>query len=180
MYFKRKCKKLLHQLDTYFVDDICYLSINEIPLYCKIYCYIIHPSDDKAWSLLHCVHCDKVKILTYWTCMRKLCLCVSIAKISVYKHWRHFRSLAQSYWCVWLAEALSTWSNPLLADEFPTRFSQVSMLRFPLNFNSGALSQFSSIPPGFRMKCSVYVNRQLFEVREFSAISFVLIAFCQP
>ena len=43
--------------------------------------------------------------------------------ISVYKHWRHFRSRAQNYWCLWLSEALSTWSNPLLTDEFPARFS---------------------------------------------------------
>ena len=34
-----------------------------------------------------------------------------------------FRSRAQNYWCVWLAEGLSSWSNPLLTDEFPTRFS---------------------------------------------------------
>ena len=48
-----------------FTDYICQLSINEIPKYCKIYCYSIHPNDDKAWSLLHCVHRDKAKIFTY-------------------------------------------------------------------------------------------------------------------
>ena len=65
MYYKKMQEVVLHQLNTYFVDFICYLSINEIPVYCKICCYSIHPSDDKAWSLLHCVQCNEAKILTY-------------------------------------------------------------------------------------------------------------------
>ena len=45
---------------------------------------------------------------------------ITIAKISVYKHWRH---VGQNHSCVWLAKELSSRSNPLLTDEFPTRFS---------------------------------------------------------
>ena len=59
-------------------------------------------------------------------------------------------------------------------------FRQVSILGFPLNFDSEALSWYSNFPPGFIIKFSrIYVKRQSFEVREFSVI-FVLIAFCQP
>ena len=63
---------------------------------------------------------------------------------------------------------------------FQRDFRQVSILGFPLNLNSEALSWYSNFPAGFRMKSSIYVKRQSFEVREFSVISFVLIAFCQP
>ena len=51
------------------------------------------------------------------------------------------------------------------------------ILRFHLNFDSEALSWYSNFAPGFRMKSSIYVNWQSFEVRKFSVISFVLIAF---
>ena len=54
---------------------------------------------------------------------------IIIENISVYKHWRHIRSRAQNHLCVWLAVALSSWSSPLLTDEFPTQFS-VSILGF--------------------------------------------------
>ena len=82
---------------------------------------------------------------------------------------------------MWLAEALSTWSNPLLTDEFPTRVLAGVDTRISFNyFNSEALSGYSNFPPGFRMKTSTYVKRQSLEVREFSVISFILIAFCQP
>ena len=63
---------------------------------------------------------------------------------------------------------------------FQRNFRQVSILGFPLNFVSEALSWYSNFPPGFRMKSSIYVKRQSFEVGEFSVISLVLIAFCQP
>ena len=91
---------------------------------------------------------------------------IIIENISVYKHWRHIRSRAQNHWCVWLAVALSSWSSPLLTDEFPTQFS-VSILGFPLTFNSVALSWSSNFPPGFRMKSNIYVKPQSFEVRKF-------------
>ena len=63
---------------------------------------------------------------------------------------------------------------------FQRDFRQVSILGFPLHFNSEALSSYSNFPPGFRMKSSIQVKRQSFEVREFSVTSFVLIAFRQP
>ena len=59
-------------------------------------------------------------------------------------------------------------------------FRQVPILEFPLNFDSEALFRYSNFPPSFSMKSSIYVKRQPFEVREFSVISFVFIAFCQP
>ena len=39
--------------------------LNKVTVPKKTYLCSVHHSDDKAWSLLHCVHCDKAKILTY-------------------------------------------------------------------------------------------------------------------
>ena len=44
-------------------------------------------------------------------------------KISVYKHDVIFYHVDQNHSCEWLAEELSSRSNPLRTDEFPTRFS---------------------------------------------------------
>ena len=87
------------------------------------------------------------------------------AKISVYKHWRHFRSCEQNY-----------------CGQIHFDFRQMSILWFPLNFNSEVVSWYYNFPPGVRMKstCRIHVKRQSFEVREFLVISFVSIAFCQP
>ena len=64
---------------------------------------------------------------------------------------------------------------------FQHDFWQVSILAFPSNFDSGAFSeQYSNSLPGFRMKSSIYVKRESFEVRFNSVISFVSVAFCQP
>ena len=43
---------------------------------------------------------------------------------------------------------------------FQRDIRQVSILGFPLNFVSEALSWYSNFRPGFRMKCSIYVKRQ--------------------
>jgi len=48
-------------------------------------------------------------------------------------------------------QILYSWTN------FQRDFRQVSILGFPLNFNSEALSWYSNFPPGFRMKSSIYV-----------------------
>ena len=103
-----------------------------------------------------------------------------IAKISVYKHdviFAHARKITGA--CGWqkffrAGEILYSQTN------FQRDFLQVSILGFPVNFDSEALSYYSNFPPGFRMESSIYVKQQSFEVREFSVISFVLIAFCQP
>ena len=57
-------------------------------------------------------------------------------------------------------------------------FQQVLILRFPSNFDSEALFWYSNFAPGFRMKSSIYVNWQSFEVRKFSVIYFVLSSSC--
>ena len=75
-----------------------------------------------------------------------------IAKISVYKHWRNFHSREQNY----CGQILYLRMN------FQRNFRQVSILGFPLNFNSEAVSWYSNFPPGVTMKSSIYVKRQLF------------------
>ena len=46
----------------------------------------------------------------------------------------------QNHSCVWLAKELSSRSNPLRTDEFPTRFSAGVDTQFPSNFDSEAFS----------------------------------------
>lgn len=47
----------------------------------------------------------------------------NIAKISVYKHWRHFRSRGSKSLVRVVGRRAFELANPLLTDEFPTRFS---------------------------------------------------------
>ena len=98
---------------------------------------------------------------------------VNIAKISVYKHdvvFAHARKItAECGWPKLFRHGKILYSQT----NFRRDFRQVSIIGFPLNFNSEALSWYSNFTPGFRMKSGKYVKRQ-------SVISFVLIAFCKP
>ena len=107
------------------------------------------------------------RMMGYHIGAQTLSFCLSI---SVYKHWRHFRSRAQNHWCVWLAKALFD----LVKSFTHGRIRQVSILGFPLNLNSEASSWYSNFPAGFRMKSSIYVKRQSFEVRNANFQSFLL------
>ena len=117
-----------------------------------------------SWSWTRCMRTFQGVEHDLWRIAR----IEQMAKISVYKQWRHFCSREQNY----SGQILYSRMN------FQRDIRQVSILRFPLNFNSEAVSWYSNFPPGDRMKSSIYVKRKAFEVHEFSVSSFVSITFC--